>query len=247
MSEPRIAIAFDLYGTLLATESMATHLGKICGDEKKAQEVSTVWRRYQLEYSWRINAMGIYRSFREITEAALQQAADEAKLTLRPEHIVELMRDYDALNLFPEVQFALDALEAVQDRVDCYIFSNGPGPMIHASVANSPTLGKYAKLFKGEISVEEVQAFKPDARVYDHLVRETGHDGHEEEVWLVSANAWDVVGARARGLQAAFVDRKGVGWIDRLGDVIGGIKPSVIASGVDRAVIEIMNHSGGHY
>lgn len=247
MSESKIAIAFDLYGTLLATESMATHLGKICGDDKKAREVAGIWRQYQLEYSWRINAMGIYRSFRDITEAALQQAADEAKLALRPEHRVELIRAYDALNLFPEVQFALDALEAVQDRVDCYIFSNGPAAMIHASVTNSPTLSRYANLFKGEISVEEVRAFKPDGRVYDHLVRETGHEDREEEVWLVSANAWDVVGARARGLQAAFVDRRGGGWTDRLGDVIGGIKPSVIASGVDRAVIEILNHSGGHY
>lgn len=58
MSEPKIAIAFDLYGTLLATESVAAHLGKICGDDKKAHEVARVWRRYQLEYSWRINAMG---------------------------------------------------------------------------------------------------------------------------------------------------------------------------------------------
>lgn len=49
-------VAFDLYGTLLSTESIAQQLEKHIG--AKAQSVSALWRRYQLEYTWRLNSMG---------------------------------------------------------------------------------------------------------------------------------------------------------------------------------------------
>lgn len=57
-----IIIAFDLYGTLLSTESiakeLATHFGK-----DKAASLAGLWRRYQLEYTWRLNSMGmLYQS-----------------------------------------------------------------------------------------------------------------------------------------------------------------------------------------
>lgn len=40
----QIVIAFDLYGTLLSTESIAKELAKHFGDEK-AQSVAALWRR----------------------------------------------------------------------------------------------------------------------------------------------------------------------------------------------------------
>lgn len=49
-------IAFDLYGTLLSTESVAKELSTHFGDEK-ASNVAALWRRYQLEYTWRLNSM----------------------------------------------------------------------------------------------------------------------------------------------------------------------------------------------
>ncbi len=49
--------AFDLYGTLLSTESIATALVGYVGKDK-AGPVAALWRRYQLEYTWRLNSMG---------------------------------------------------------------------------------------------------------------------------------------------------------------------------------------------
>ena len=54
----KIVVAFDLYGTLLATESIAHELTKHFGEEK-GKSVATLWRRYQLEYTWRLNSMGV--------------------------------------------------------------------------------------------------------------------------------------------------------------------------------------------
>lgn len=53
----RTAVAFDLYGTLLSTESIARHLARLYGDER-AKAIAAQARRYQLEYTWRINSMG---------------------------------------------------------------------------------------------------------------------------------------------------------------------------------------------
>lgn len=57
MASDKTVIAFDLYGTLLSTESIAEELAKLFGHERAAS-IATTWRRYQLEYTWRINSMG---------------------------------------------------------------------------------------------------------------------------------------------------------------------------------------------
>lgn len=56
-SKKKIIIAFDLYGTLLSTESIALELAKHYGEEA-SRPLAALWRRYQLEYTWRINSMG---------------------------------------------------------------------------------------------------------------------------------------------------------------------------------------------
>lgn len=50
-------LAFDLYGTLLSTESVARQLTELF-DEEKGKSIAVSWRRYQLEYTWRLNSMG---------------------------------------------------------------------------------------------------------------------------------------------------------------------------------------------
>jgi 2-haloacid dehalogenase len=52
----KILVAFDLYGTLLSTASIATKLASHLGQET-ADSVAVVWRKYQLEYTWRLNSM----------------------------------------------------------------------------------------------------------------------------------------------------------------------------------------------
>jgi len=51
-----IVVAFDLYGTLLSTESIAKKLSEHFGEEKAAA-LAADWRKYQLEYTWRLNSM----------------------------------------------------------------------------------------------------------------------------------------------------------------------------------------------
>lgn len=55
-SNNKTIIAFDLYGTLLSTESIAKELASHFGQEK-SQSIAALWRRFQLEYTWRMNSM----------------------------------------------------------------------------------------------------------------------------------------------------------------------------------------------
>jgi 2-haloacid dehalogenase len=57
-----IVLAFDAYGTLLSTESIAKRLATHFGEDK-ATSIATKWRLYQLEYTWRLNSMSMSLSF----------------------------------------------------------------------------------------------------------------------------------------------------------------------------------------
>ena len=52
----KVVVAFDLYGTLLSTASVSKALASHFGEEK-ANSIAAVWRKYQLEYTWRLNSM----------------------------------------------------------------------------------------------------------------------------------------------------------------------------------------------
>ena len=118
--------------------------------------------------------------------------------------------------------------------------------MVTNSVHSSPDLGPHAAIFKEVVTVEEAQCFKPDPRVYYHLAETMGRGRSRQamgEMWLVSGNAFDVVGARAVGMQTVWVDRRGAGWTDGL--VMGETgKPTVVVKGLGEVVEVVKRHFG---
>jgi 2-haloacid dehalogenase len=151
------------------------------------------------------------------------------------------MHAYDSLAIFPDAKPALESLKSLPS-IDAYIFSNGANAMVSASVNQSPSLSPFASVFKDLVTVDDIKIFKPDPRCYHHLADTLGKGGSKQElesVWLVTSNPFDVVGARAAGIRAAWVDRLGLGWVDGLGELAAG-GPTVVVKGVDDAVREIL-------
>ncbi|KAJ4292955.1 hypothetical protein N0V88_005618 [Collariella sp. IMI 366227] len=242
MDNNKIIIAFDLYGTLLSTESIADELANHVGEEH-AVELAALWRRYQLEYTWRINSMGTYRPFNTLTQSALEHAAAELNLALSPGASTKVMAAYNSLEEFDDVDGALDIIKGYPPT-EAYIFSNGTPDMITSS-GNSTTLLKwYSGILKGFVSVDDVMCYKPDRRAYEHLLRKVGRKGKPETVWLVSSNPFDIVGAVAAGLKAVWVDRERKGWVDQLGHAIGGLDPTLIVDRAEKAVWKILRAEG---
>ncbi|KAM5345126.1 hypothetical protein ACJ41O_010988 [Fusarium nematophilum] len=239
----RTVIAFDLYGTLLSTESIARHLASIYGEDK-ANIIASQARRYQLEATWRINSMEMYRTFSDLTRWSFRQAAREAGVEMRPEQEEGIMDRYNGLDTFPDVDGALATL-ADTPSLDPYIFSNGTVSMITSSLETSPFLQAKSHLFPASkvVSVDALRVFKPDPRTYRFMAKTAGLESQLDKVWLVSSNPFDVVGATAAGLKSAWVDRGEKGWIDGLGGAIG-VEPTVTVAGVSEAVAQVLQLSG---
>ncbi|KAF2815044.1 haloacid dehalogenase, type II, partial [Mytilinidion resinicola] len=213
-----IILAFDAYGTLLSTESIAQKLAEHFGNET-AQAVAQTWRKYQLEYTWRANSMNTYTPFSTLTQRSLRHAiAEHALPPLSPSAVTDLMAAYDSLAPFADVAPALAALSK-ERNLTAVVFSNGTRDMVTRSVNHSPGLSPHAAVFAQIVVVEEVRKFKPAPEVYAHLAERVGKraergEGGFGDVWLVSSNPFDVVGARAVGMRACWVDRGGKGWVD---------------------------------
>ncbi|MCJ1404630.1 hypothetical protein MMC11_007856 [Xylographa trunciseda] len=239
-SGTRVIVAFDLYGTLLSTESIAKNLATHFDDEK-AQSVASAWRRYQLEYTWRLNSMNQYEPFSTVTRNSLSHTLAEHGLELDDTSIKSLMEAYDSLSTFPDVTLALEGIKS-HASLSAVIFSNGTDNMVETSVKSSPDLGPHASVFCQIVTVEAVKKYKPHPDVYYHLAEKVGKGksrGDMEKMWLVSGNPFDIVGSRAIGMQAVWVDRVGNGWTDQLVPGVAG-KPTVVVQSLDNIAEIIM-------
>ena len=58
----REVLAFDLYGTLVDPIAVSGELDRVLG-ESDGREAARLWRLKQLEYSFRLTAMGRYQDF----------------------------------------------------------------------------------------------------------------------------------------------------------------------------------------
>ena len=77
------------------------------------------------------------------------------------------------------------------------------------------------------ISIDAVERFKPAPESYQHLLSEMSVDAGQ--VWLVSSNAFDIVGAHAMGMRTVWVDRAGRGWED---GCVEEARPDVVVRGL---------------
>lgn len=198
------ALVFDAYGTLFDLESLA----ELCEEAfpGHGQEFCQVWRAKQLEYSHLLTMMGRYEDFWAVTGKALQFACKSLKLDCRPAVQERLQDRYFYLEVFPDVPPALQALS-------CYpltILSNGSPKMLQVAVRHAGLENFFTHL----ISASEVQRYKPHPQVYEWAAKRMGLA--PESLGLVSANAWDVMGAQASGLWACWVNRAAAPW-DELG------------------------------
>jgi 2-haloacid dehalogenase len=81
------------------------------------------------------------------------------------------------------------------------ILSNGSTGMLDALVANSGL----DRVLDATISVDAKQTFKPAPDAYSLIEETLGVS--PEEVLFVSSNPWDVCGAKAFGLNVAWIER----------------------------------------
>jgi 2-haloacid dehalogenase len=190
-------IAFDVYGTLIDPLGMEVHLRETFGE--RAKEATALWRSKQLEYSFRRALMRKYVNFDVCTAQALDFVSAQLGIPLAQRAKRRLLAEYLRLPAYPDAAGALKTLQ--QQGFRMVAFSNGTDRSVRALLKHAGILER----FSGIVSVDPFRTFKPNPAVYEHLAKRVRRP--KKSVWVISSNSFDVIGAKACGFRAAWVQR----------------------------------------
>lgn len=189
------AVVFDAYGTLYDIQSVARATDEAFpgyGDL-----ITQIWRIKQLEYTWQRTAMNCYEDFSVVTRESLAYTLKLLGLKNDPAAFERIMDSYVHLALYPDAKAALGALKACK----LAILSNGSTEMLNALVKNTGL----DSVLDATISVDSERVFKPSPKTYALIEKTIGIK--PSEVLFVSSNPFDVCGAKAFGLNVAWIER----------------------------------------
>ena len=189
------AVVFDAYGTLYDIQSVATVTEQAFpgyGDI-----ITQIWRIKQLEYTWLHSLMRRYEDFSVVTRESLTYTLRVLGLADDAAAFDRIMDKYLHLDLYVD---AMSALAALKGR-KLAILSNGSSDMLHALVKNSGL----DRVLDATISVDQKRIFKPAPDAYTLIEAKLG--AQPNEVLFVSSNPWDACGAKAFGLNVAWIER----------------------------------------
>ena len=190
-------LAFDVYGTLINTSGVFDKLNSMVPD--MAEPFMRLWRQKQLEYSFRRGLMQKHTDFSVCTRDALSYCCRSLKVSLTQDQKDTLLEKYTTLPIFEDVKECL--IECRERGHNLYAFSNGSAAAVKQLLEHAGVIDQ----FDGIVSTEDVHMFKPSPDVYRHFTTDTGAD--TSGTWLISGNSFDVMGARACGWNAAWVQR----------------------------------------
>ena len=193
---------FDQYGTVVDMQGglrdVAAAFLKAKGWDGDPNAFVTWWRRTHFENSM-IDAL-LHRAhtpYRAIGELSVAQVMDRAGIAHTEEEVRGLVAAIERLKPFPEVPAALDRLRG---RYRLVVLSNGDPDMLEEAKRH------HGIAFDAVVSVAEAGSFKPHRITYETAAERIGV--RLDEVLFVANHEFDVVGAKAAGMRAAFIDRR---------------------------------------
>ena len=192
-----VTIAFDVYGTLIDTGGVKAALQKVVGD--KAAAFSQTWRSKQLEYAFRRGLMQRYEDFSVCTRNALDYSCLFHQENPSDTQKQVLLDSYSQLPAFDDVAAGLTRLKADGHRL--FAFSNGSKQAVEVLLINAGI----RSFFTDIVSTDGIKSFKPNPEVYRYFLQKAA--ASEDHAWLVSGNAFDVIGAVSAGMNAAWLKR----------------------------------------
>ncbi len=195
MISPVKALVFDVYGTLFDVNTVEKKCNELF--DGKGKEISLLWRKKQLEYSFLRQIMGQYKTFKQITLHALEFSLQKLDIAYENDQLLVLMEAYTELAHYPEVE---NVLREMTDK-KLAVFSNGSRDMLEPLI-NYSGLTKY---FDNIISVDDVKQYKPSPASYTHVLNTLGLE--REEILFMSSNGWDISGAKNFGFKTAWINR----------------------------------------
>ena len=208
-SAPIRALTFDLFGTILDLGgSLSPFIARFLEDRNAPVAPARFWDQWRArqrieQYQDTIMMLG-HSGYLETVRRALVYTLRLNHLPDSATEVETLMPAWRELAPFPDV---IPALERLERRFRLVGLSNGDPEYLDHLAKN-----RIAWNFDALISATEAGAFKPHPAVYRRAARQLGLE--VGECLMVSANSFDVVGARACGYRGAFVNRYGLPYED---------------------------------
>jgi 2-haloacid dehalogenase len=186
---------FDADGRLYATQSVAAVTEQAFPGH--GEIVTQIWRIKQLEYSWLRSLMRRYEDFSVVTRESLLYTLRILGLKHDSDTLERIMEKYLHLDLYADAAAALANMRGRK----LAILSNGSPAMLDALVRNSGL----DRVLDATISIDSQKVFKPAPDAYSLIESVLGVS--PAEVLFVSSNPWDACGAKAFGLNVAWIER----------------------------------------
>jgi 2-haloacid dehalogenase len=190
------AIAFDGF-PIIDPRMVATRAEEIFPGRGAA--LMHAWRTRQFEYTWLRTLSRRYADFWQVTQEALTVAAKATGVELTARTSDHLMQTFLELKVWPDVESTLRELKAHGMRMA--FLANPTEQMLEAPIRNSGLEG----LLEPPLSVDRVQAYKPDPRAYQMGLDAFGL--RREEIVFAASASWDAAGAKAFGYTSFWVNR----------------------------------------
>ena len=197
------ALLFDAYGTLFDLNSLIAGCNQVFPG--RGPEICRLWRAKQLEYTHLLSRLGRFEDFWQVSHKALVFACQALNLECPPDLRDRLLESFFQVEAFSD---ASPALEGLSRHYSLALLSNGTPKMLKVAVEHNGLQAFFTQI----ISASEVGSYKPNLQVFQWACQKLGQG--PAGVGLVSANTWDVTGAKAFGLWAAWVNRRGAPWDD---------------------------------
>jgi 2-haloacid dehalogenase len=189
------AVVFDAYGTLYDIQSVAAVTEEAFPGY--GEILTQIWRIKQLEYTWFRSLMRRYEDFSVITRDSLLYTIRVLGLEHDAATFERIMDKYLHLDLYPDAMATLGKLKGRK----LAILSNGSSGMLNTLVRNTGL----DNILHATISIDSQRIFKPAPEAY--ALVEARLDVRPSDVLFVSSNPWDACGAKAFGLNAAWIER----------------------------------------
>lgn len=190
-------IVCDVNETLLDVGALAPHFEQAFGDGRVLHD----WFANVLLYSEVATLAGPYSEFASIGAAAVDMVATARGIALSAADRSGILQGMLTLPAHPDVHEGLQTMRGAGLRL-VTLTNSAP-----ATVQQQLTNAGLTAFFEHSFSVDTVRRFKPAPEAYRSVA-----DALKvpiNQLRLVAAHAWDIVGALRAGCSAAFVARPG--------------------------------------
>ena len=196
------ALTFDLFGTILDLEkSTKPSIKNLIDNNKSSVSPEEFWaflRHRQRIEQYQDNILDLGHS------GYLNTVKNAFKYTARKFNMEPSLKELDLWddnwqNLIPFSEVS-ENLQLINKNFSLIALSNGNKPFLEHLAKNRIKFD-----FEKVISVEEVGAFKPYSGVYRKASLISGFN--LSEILMVSANSFDVMGAKSCGMKGVYINR----------------------------------------